>query len=170
MNHLKETARYYANLAEQYRSELNEQQQLNQDLLVVIDALCEELNLDTEQVLQQLDERTLKALGAAAALTAGLCFGVGCGNQSSPTPTSPSAVETTGSSSVEHHGAIHGAKGEKARQQAKEIMSQGARGAAGGEGVSGSKTSAPKRTHTPAKKRSGNGVPSGSGGGGIDEP
>jgi hypothetical protein len=168
MNHLVETAKHYANLAEQYRSQLVEEQQLNEDLLVVIDALCEELNLDTEQVLQQLDERTLKALGAAA-LAAGLCFGVGCGNQSSPTPTSPSAVETTGSSNVEHHGAIYGAKGEKARQQAEEIMSQGARGAAGGEGVSASKTSAPKRTHTPAKKRSGNGVPSGSGGGGIDE-
>jgi uncharacterized protein (DUF3084 family) len=61
MNHLAETAKHYANLAEQYRSQLVEEQQLNEDLLVVIDALCEELNLDTEQILQEAG--IVKSLG-----------------------------------------------------------------------------------------------------------
>jgi hypothetical protein len=52
MNHLAETARHYANLAEQYRTELAEEQQLNEDLLGLVDALCEELDIDVEDLLE----------------------------------------------------------------------------------------------------------------------
>jgi hypothetical protein len=54
MNHLAETARHYANLAEQYRTELVEEQQLNEDLLVLVDALCEELGIDVEDLLEDM--------------------------------------------------------------------------------------------------------------------
>jgi hypothetical protein len=52
MNHLQETARHYANLAEQYRTELAEEQELNEDLLGLVDALCEELGIDVEALLE----------------------------------------------------------------------------------------------------------------------
>jgi len=50
--HLQETARHYANLAEQYRTELAEEQQLNEDLLGLVAALCEELDIDVEALLE----------------------------------------------------------------------------------------------------------------------
>jgi hypothetical protein len=50
--HLQETARHYANLAEQYRTELAEEQQLNEDLLGLVEALCEELDIDVEALLE----------------------------------------------------------------------------------------------------------------------
>jgi hypothetical protein len=52
--HLQETARHYANLAEQYRKELAEEQQLNEDLLGLVDALCEELGIDAEELLSEM--------------------------------------------------------------------------------------------------------------------
>jgi hypothetical protein len=51
--HLQETARHYANLAEQYRTELVKEQELNEDLLSLIDALCEELGIDVEDLLSE---------------------------------------------------------------------------------------------------------------------
>jgi hypothetical protein len=169
MNHLVETAKHYANLAEQYRSQLVEEQQLNEDLLVVIDALCEELNLDTEQVLQQLDERTLKALGAAA-LAAGLCFGVGCGSESSSIKSGDSGInvkttqygdQTTGGEKRE----ISGDGWSSTRQGSWSRTGPGVKST-----TTSGKSSTNKGTSTSAKSRSGKGgVPSGSGGGGIDE-
>ncbi len=53
--HLQETARHYANLAEQYRSQLAEEQELNEDLLGLVDALCEELGIDVEALLENDD-------------------------------------------------------------------------------------------------------------------
>ena len=50
--HLQETAKHYANLAEQYRSQLAEEQQLNEDLLGLVEALCEELDIDVETLLE----------------------------------------------------------------------------------------------------------------------
>jgi len=50
--HLQETAKHYANLAEQYRSELAEEQELNEDLMNLIEALCEELDIDVEALLE----------------------------------------------------------------------------------------------------------------------
>ena len=58
--HLQETARYYANMAEQAQIELQEEQELNQDLIVLVEALCEELGIDMEELLSedvQTDER-----------------------------------------------------------------------------------------------------------------
>ena len=52
--HLQETAKHYANLAEQYRTELAEEQQLNEDLLDLVDALCEELGIDVEKLLNEV--------------------------------------------------------------------------------------------------------------------
>lgn len=54
IQHLQETARHYANLAEQYRSQLAEEQELNEDLLGLIDALCEELGIDVEALFEDL--------------------------------------------------------------------------------------------------------------------
>jgi hypothetical protein len=54
--HLQETAKHYANLAEQYRSQLAKEQELNEDLLSLIDALCEELGIDVEALFE--DEQT----------------------------------------------------------------------------------------------------------------
>ena len=51
-NHLQETVRYYAQLAEQARVDLQEADELNEELLGLIDALCEELGVDTEEMLQ----------------------------------------------------------------------------------------------------------------------
>jgi len=52
MNHLAETAKHYANLAEQYRTELVEEQQVNEDLMNLVEALCEELDIDVEALLE----------------------------------------------------------------------------------------------------------------------
>ena len=52
MNHLAETAKHYANLAEQYRTELAEEQQINEDLMNLVEALCEELDIDVEALLE----------------------------------------------------------------------------------------------------------------------
>jgi hypothetical protein len=172
MNHLKETARHYANLAEQYRSELNEQQQLNQDLLVVIDALCEELNLDTEQVLQQLDEKFWKKAGLGLA-AAGLIGAAAIGLKGNSNPTA-----TSGDSGIKVKTTQYGDQttgGEK-REISGDGWSSTREGSWSrtGPGVksptTSGKSSTNKGTYTPAKPRSGKGVPSGSGGGGIDEP
>jgi hypothetical protein len=63
--HLQETARHYANLAEQYRTELTEEQQLNEDLLDLVDALCEELGIDVEALFEdvQTNAREKEMLG-----------------------------------------------------------------------------------------------------------
>jgi hypothetical protein len=63
--HLQETARHYANLAEQYRSQLAEEQELNEDLLGLVDALCEELGIDVEALLEyeQTSAREKEMLG-----------------------------------------------------------------------------------------------------------
>jgi TolA-binding protein len=53
--HLQETARHYANLAEQYRSQLAEEQELNEDLLGLVEALCEELDIDVEALFENMD-------------------------------------------------------------------------------------------------------------------
>jgi hypothetical protein len=72
MNHLAETARHYANLAEQYRTELAEEQELNEDLLGLVDALCEELGIDVEDLLEMAllkssnDEHPREGTDAAA--------------------------------------------------------------------------------------------------------
>jgi len=67
-SHLQETARYYANLAEQTKIELQEEQELNEDLLTIIEALCEELDIDIFDLLN-LDEgsRGVKRLARKAA-------------------------------------------------------------------------------------------------------
>jgi hypothetical protein len=52
--HLQETARHYANLAEQYHSQLVKEQELNEDLLGLVEALCEELGIDTEELLNEV--------------------------------------------------------------------------------------------------------------------
>jgi hypothetical protein len=79
--HLQETARHYANLAEQYRSQLMEEQQLNEEIIVIIQALCEELNIDVEQLF--LDEGFkdfLKKTGRMLAVpAAALTIGSGVG-------------------------------------------------------------------------------------------
>jgi energy-converting hydrogenase A subunit M len=66
MNRLQETARHYANLAEQYRTELVEEQQLNEDLLGLVEALCEELGIDVEALLEDvMDVKAKKATQAS---------------------------------------------------------------------------------------------------------
>ena len=69
--HLQETARHYANLAEQYRTELAEKQELNEDLLSLIDALCEELGIDVEALLEdaQTNAREKEMLGMIKSTT-----------------------------------------------------------------------------------------------------
>ena len=54
MNHLQETAKHYANLAEQYRSQLAEEQELNENLMGLVEALCEELEIDSQVLLQEM--------------------------------------------------------------------------------------------------------------------
>lgn len=54
MNHLAETAKHYANLAEQYRTELAEEQQINEDLMNLVEALCEELDIDVEALFEDM--------------------------------------------------------------------------------------------------------------------
>ena len=63
--HLQETARHYANLAEQYHTELVKEQELNEDLLSLIDALCEELGIDVEALFEdaQTNAREKEMLG-----------------------------------------------------------------------------------------------------------
>jgi len=166
MNHLQETARHYANLAEQYRSELNEQQQLNEDLLFVIDALCEELNLDTEQVLQQLDEKFWKkaGLGLAAAGLIGAAA-IGLKGNSNPTATSGGGgieVKTTEHGNETTGGRRTEVSGDGWSSTREGSWSRTGPGVKAGSGVK------PKTTSSPAKR--GKGIVSGSGGGGIDEP
>jgi hypothetical protein len=71
IQHLQETARHYANLAEQYRTELAEEQQLNEDLLGLVDALCEELGIDVEALFEDLqtDARSAELAGEIARTT-----------------------------------------------------------------------------------------------------
>jgi hypothetical protein len=54
MNHLQETARYYAKLAEEAQTQLQEERELNESLVEIIDALCEELGIDTEELLGEM--------------------------------------------------------------------------------------------------------------------
>lgn len=51
--HLQETAKYYAKLAEQAQKNLEQEQELNEDLLTIIEALCEELGIDAEDLLNE---------------------------------------------------------------------------------------------------------------------
>jgi hypothetical protein len=50
--HLQETARHYAKLAEQARVDLQEVNELNSELFGLIEALCEELDIDVETLLE----------------------------------------------------------------------------------------------------------------------
>ena len=52
--HLQETARHYANLAEQARVDLQEADELNSELFGLIEALCEELDIDVETLLEDV--------------------------------------------------------------------------------------------------------------------
>ena len=53
-NHLLETARHYAQLAEQARVDLQEADEINGELLRIIEALCEHFGLDTQLVLEDI--------------------------------------------------------------------------------------------------------------------
>jgi hypothetical protein len=53
MNRLQETARHYANLAEQYRTDLLVEQELNEFLLGLADILCEELDIDLTNIIEE---------------------------------------------------------------------------------------------------------------------
>jgi hypothetical protein len=54
--HLQETAKHYASLAEEAQKNLEQEKELNEDLLTIIDALCEELGIDVEEL--GIDEGT----------------------------------------------------------------------------------------------------------------
>jgi len=66
MNHLAETAKHYANLAEQYHSQLVKEQELNEDLLGLVDALCEELGIDVEALLEDVMDDKAEAATQAS--------------------------------------------------------------------------------------------------------
>ena len=51
-NHLQETARHYAQLAEQAKVDLQEANELNGELLGLIEALCEHFDLNMEELLE----------------------------------------------------------------------------------------------------------------------
>ena len=51
--HLQEAAKHYAKLAEEAQKNLKQEQELNEDLLTIIDALCEELGIDVEDLLNE---------------------------------------------------------------------------------------------------------------------
>lgn len=51
--HLQETAKHYAKLAEEAQKNLEQEQELNEDLLTIIDALCEELGINVEDLLNE---------------------------------------------------------------------------------------------------------------------
>lgn len=51
--HLQEAAKYYAKLAEEAQKNLEQEQELNEDLLTIIEALCEELGIDAEELLSE---------------------------------------------------------------------------------------------------------------------
>ena len=52
--HLQETAKHYAKLAEEAQAQLQEEKELNESLVEIIDALCEELGIDTEELLGEM--------------------------------------------------------------------------------------------------------------------
>ena len=52
--HLQETARHYAQLAEQAQYDLQESENLNDELLSIVEALCEELEIDVEELLIEM--------------------------------------------------------------------------------------------------------------------
>ena len=52
--HLQETAKHYAKLAEEAQKNLEQEKELNEDLLTIIDALCEELDIDVEELLGEM--------------------------------------------------------------------------------------------------------------------
>lgn len=52
--HLQEAAKHYARLAEEAQKNLEQEQELNEDLLTIIDALCEELGIDTQKLLGEM--------------------------------------------------------------------------------------------------------------------
>jgi DNA-binding Xre family transcriptional regulator len=52
--HLQETAKHYAKLAEQARVDLQEVNELNSELFGLIEALCEELDIDVEALLEDV--------------------------------------------------------------------------------------------------------------------
>lgn len=51
--HLQETAKYYARLAEETQTKLQEEQELNETLVEVIDVLCEELGISAKELLNE---------------------------------------------------------------------------------------------------------------------
>ena len=51
-NHLQETARHYAQLAEQAQVDLQEANEINGELLGLIEALCEHFDLNMEELLE----------------------------------------------------------------------------------------------------------------------
>ena len=64
-NHLQETARHYAQLAEQARVDLQEANEINGELLGLIEALCEHFDLNMEELLEMAQTRTRAAQLAA---------------------------------------------------------------------------------------------------------
>lgn len=65
--HLQEAAKHYAKLAEEAQKNLEQEQELNEDLLTIIEALCEELGIDAEDLLN-LDEGTRRTARLSAAV------------------------------------------------------------------------------------------------------
>jgi hypothetical protein len=51
--HLQEAAKHYAKLAEEAQKNLEQEQELNEDLFTIIDALCEELGINVEDLLNE---------------------------------------------------------------------------------------------------------------------
>lgn len=52
--HLQETAKHYAQLAEQAQYDLQESETLNEELLSLVEALCEELEINVEDLLTEM--------------------------------------------------------------------------------------------------------------------
>ena len=98
MNHLQETAKHYANLAEQYRSQLAEEQQLNENLMGLVEALCEELGIDVEALFEDVmdaeaEEATEKSLNRLANAADRAAFGDDPEKSIAATDSWSSAVE-----------------------------------------------------------------------------
>ena len=65
-NHLQETARHYAQLAEQAQVDLQEADEINGELLGLIEALCEHFDLNMEELLEMAQTPARAAQLAAA--------------------------------------------------------------------------------------------------------
>ena len=64
-NHLQETARHYAQLAEQAQVDLQEADEINGELLGLIKALCEHFDLNMEELLEMAQTPARAAESAA---------------------------------------------------------------------------------------------------------